>query len=75
MAYREHGKVPVLLGVSLRVSWSFFVCLRGSLFFSVVSGKPRPRVPDQEVRPLATSTTKAAARRRRSSMFPESSSF
>ena len=29
VAYREHGKVPVPLGVSLRVSWSSFVCLRG----------------------------------------------
>ena len=29
MAYREHEKISVPLGVSLRVSWSFFVCLRG----------------------------------------------
>ena len=29
MAYRQHGKVPVPLGVSLRVSWSSLVCLRG----------------------------------------------
>ena len=59
-----------------RPAWCAFVVLRVSswiLFFRLFQASLR--VPDQEVRPFATSATKAAARRRSSSMLPESSSF
>ncbi len=49
MAFREQQKVPLPLGVSLRVSKRSFVSLRGQLFFSVVPGKwGGPQEPDSE---------------------------